>query len=97
VSDGVCVVWAGFLEEPLEVVRRRPHLTLVVVHGGRDAPHTGATRLPVVAIVVVGRGHGPLMELLAPLLPPLMPSLALWMATSDNASSPLHGITSLLS
>jgi hypothetical protein len=32
--DGVCVVWAGFLEETLEVVRRRSRLILVAVHGG---------------------------------------------------------------
>jgi hypothetical protein len=34
VPDGLCVVWVGLLEEPLKVVRRRPHLMLVVVHGG---------------------------------------------------------------
>jgi hypothetical protein len=34
VLDGVCVVWTGLLEEPLEVVRRRPHLMLSTVCGG---------------------------------------------------------------
>jgi hypothetical protein len=67
-SDGVCVVWVGLLEEPLEVVCRRPLLTLVAVLDGRDTPHVGATCLTVVAVVVVGHGHVPLRALLAPLL-----------------------------
>jgi hypothetical protein len=40
--DGVCVVWAGFLEEPLEVVLGRPRLMLVTACGGQDVPHVGA-------------------------------------------------------
>jgi hypothetical protein len=51
----------------LEVVHRRPRLTLVTVHGGRDAPHTGAARLFVIDVVMVGRGRGPLRVLLVPL------------------------------
>jgi hypothetical protein len=42
VPDMVCVVWVGFLEEPLKVVRGRPRLTLVAMYGGRDVPHTKA-------------------------------------------------------
>jgi hypothetical protein len=61
------VVWAGFLEEPPEVVHRWPRLMLVAVHGGRDAPHTGATHLFVTVVAMVGRGHGPLRVMLAPL------------------------------
>jgi hypothetical protein len=34
VPDKVCVVWAGFLDEPLEVVRRWTHLILVAVWAG---------------------------------------------------------------
>jgi hypothetical protein len=67
VPDGVCVVWAGFLEEPLEVVCKRPHLMLVTVNGGQDMPHTGVARLPVTAVVMVGHHRGPLRVLLAPL------------------------------
>jgi hypothetical protein len=47
------------------VVRGRPHLLLVAACGGRDAPHAGATHLPVVVIVVVDCGHDPLRALLA--------------------------------
>jgi hypothetical protein len=64
---GVCVVWAGFLEEPLEVVCKRPRLMLVTLHGGQDMPHTGVARLPVTAVVMVGHHRGPLRALLAPL------------------------------
>jgi hypothetical protein len=32
--DEVCVVWAGFLEETLEVVRRWSRLMLVTMRGG---------------------------------------------------------------
>jgi hypothetical protein len=67
VSDGVCMVWAGFLKEPLEVVCGRPRLTLVAACGSQDAPHVGIARLPVIAIIMVGRGRGPLKALLAPL------------------------------
>jgi hypothetical protein len=37
VPDGVCMVWAGLLEEPLEVVCERPRLTLVAPCESRDA------------------------------------------------------------
>jgi hypothetical protein len=62
------MVWAGLLEKPLEVIQRRPRRTLVTVHGGRDAPRAGATRLPVVAVIMAGRGHSPLKALFAPLV-----------------------------
>jgi hypothetical protein len=39
---GVCVVWAGFLQEHMEVVHGWPHLMLVVAHGGCGAPHARA-------------------------------------------------------
>jgi hypothetical protein len=47
------------------VVHRWVHLTLITVHGGRDAPHAVTARLPVVAVIMVS--HGPLRALLAPL------------------------------
>jgi hypothetical protein len=59
---GACVVWVDFLEEPLEAACRWPRLSLV--HSGRVASHTGATRLPIVAIIIIGRGRGPLRALL---------------------------------
>jgi hypothetical protein len=49
------------------VVRGQPRLTFVATCGGRGAPHTGATRLPAIAVVVAGRGCGPLKALLVPL------------------------------
>jgi hypothetical protein len=58
------VVWADCHKKPFEVVHRRPRLTLVIACGSRGAPHAGAAHL---AIVVIGRGHGPLKALLAPL------------------------------
>jgi hypothetical protein len=64
VPGRVCVIWAGFLEEPLDVMHRWPHLTLFTVRGGPDATHARTACLPVVAIIVVGRGHGPLRALL---------------------------------
>jgi hypothetical protein len=68
VPDGVCVVWAGLLEKPLEVVHRRPCRTLVSVHGGRDVPHAEAAHLPVVAVIVASHRHSPLKALFAPLV-----------------------------
>jgi hypothetical protein len=62
------VVWAGLLEEPLEVVRRRHHLMLVAMRGGHNTPHTGSACPPHVAIVMLSHGHGPLKALLRPLL-----------------------------
>jgi hypothetical protein len=62
------VVRAGLHKESPEVVCRRPHLTLVAVCGNHDTPYARAAYLPVPAIVVVGRGRGPLRILLAPLL-----------------------------
>jgi hypothetical protein len=53
VPDGACMVWAGFLQEHLEVVRGWPRLMLVTVCGCRDVPHAGAAHLPIVAIVGV--------------------------------------------
>jgi hypothetical protein len=72
VPDGVCVVWAGFLKELLEVVCRRPPLTLVAMHGGQDVPHARSTRYPIVAVVMVDRGCGPLRALLVPLFAALL-------------------------
>jgi hypothetical protein len=65
VPDGLHMVWASLLEEPLDVVPMRPHLMLVVGRGTQDACHTRDTRLPIVAVIVVGHGH--LMMPLAPL------------------------------
>jgi hypothetical protein len=64
VPDGICVVWVGLLEKPLEVVHRRPRLMLVTVCGSCGASHAGAAHL---AIIIIGRGHGPLKALPAPL------------------------------
>jgi hypothetical protein len=68
VPDGVRVVWAGLLEKPLEVVRRRPRWTLVAARGGRDTPRTGATCLPVMAVIVAGSGLSPFEALFVPLV-----------------------------
>jgi hypothetical protein len=95
VPDGVCMVWAGFLDERLEVVRRRPHLTLVAMHCSRHASRAGAAHLPVVAVIMVGRGCGLLRALLRLLLLSLTPSLAWWTATLGGASLSLLGVTSL--
>jgi hypothetical protein len=57
VPDMVRVVWAGLLEEFLEVVNRWPRLTLVAVHDSHDMPNAGAARLPVVVVIVVDRGR----------------------------------------
>jgi hypothetical protein len=64
VLDGVCVVWAGLLEKPFEVVCRQPRLMLVIACGSRGGPHTGGACLTVIAI---GCGPDPLKALLAPL------------------------------
>jgi hypothetical protein len=50
------------------VVRGQSHLMLAATYDDRGACHVGATRLIVDAIVLVGRGCGLLMALLAPLL-----------------------------
>jgi hypothetical protein len=55
------------LEEPLEVVHGQPCLTLVIVCDSRGAPHTRAARLSIVAVIMVGHGHGSLEALLMPL------------------------------
>jgi hypothetical protein len=96
VPDGLHVVWAGLLEESLEVVGRRPHLTLVAVCGSRDAPHVGAAHLPIVAVIVVGCGRSPLRTLLAPPIAALGAMPGFWTATSDDASLLLLGVASLL-
>jgi hypothetical protein len=62
------VVWAGLLKKPLEAVRRSPRWALLTASGSRDASHTGATRLPVLSVIVVGCGSGPLRALLEPLI-----------------------------
>jgi hypothetical protein len=63
VPDGVCMVWAGFLEKPPEVVRRWHRLTHVAACSIRDAPHT---RVACLTIIAIGCGHDPLKALLAP-------------------------------
>jgi hypothetical protein len=68
VPDGVCVVWAGLLEKPLEMVCRWPRWTLVAVRGGPDAPRTRAARLQVIAVIVSGHGCSPLKAVFAPLV-----------------------------
>jgi hypothetical protein len=47
------MVWAGLLENPLEVVCWRPRRTLVATRGDQDVSQAGATCLPVMAIVMV--------------------------------------------
>jgi hypothetical protein len=64
VTDGVCVVWAGFLEKPLEVVHRRPDPMLLAVCGAQDAPHARAACFVVSA---ANCGRGPWKALLVPL------------------------------
>jgi hypothetical protein len=66
------LVWAGLLEESLEVVCRRSCLALAAACGSRDAPHTEAACFLNVAAVIVGRGCSPLRMLLAPLLATLV-------------------------
>jgi hypothetical protein len=48
------------------VVCRHSRLTHVVVRGSHDAPNAIAACLPIIAIVMVIRGRGPLRMLLAP-------------------------------
>jgi hypothetical protein len=67
VPNRVCVVWAGFLDEPLEVVRGQPCLTLVAVCDSRGAPHARVACLSIVGVIVVSHGHGSLEALLMPL------------------------------
>jgi hypothetical protein len=68
VPDGVCVVWIGLLENPLQVVRRWPHRTFVAAHGGCSAPHARAARILVTTVITADRGHSLLKALLAPLV-----------------------------
>jgi hypothetical protein len=68
VVDGVGVVQASLLEEPLEVVHGQSRLLLAAARDSCDAHHTGATCLLVDAIVITGHGGGLLAVLLAPLL-----------------------------
>jgi hypothetical protein len=80
VLNGVCVGWAGALEEPLEVVHGWPCLMPVAPCGGRDATHTGATHLLDIAVIIVGHGCAPLKVLLVPLLA----TLDVLLATMDH-------------
>jgi hypothetical protein len=48
------------------VVDRWTRLTLVTVGSCHDAPYVGATRLPIVAIIVLSPAHSPLRTFLAP-------------------------------
>jgi hypothetical protein len=70
--DGVRLVWVGLLEESLKVACRWPRLMLVTVRGNRDVPHTRAACLPVIVVIVVSCGHGPLRSLAVPLLATLL-------------------------
>jgi hypothetical protein len=66
--NGVCMVRAGLLEKPLEVVRRWPRSMLVDACGGCGAPHAGFARVPVAGVIMTGHGYSPLKTLLAPLI-----------------------------
>jgi hypothetical protein len=61
-------VWAGLLEESLEVVCRRSSLALAAACGSHDAPHIEAAYFLIIVAVIVGHGCSPLRMLLAPLL-----------------------------
>jgi hypothetical protein len=58
VPDGVGVVWASLLKEPLEVVCMRPHRAPTATCGGRDVPHARAAHFLAVVLVAAGHGHG---------------------------------------
>jgi hypothetical protein len=62
------VVWVGLLEKPLEVVCGWPCQTPIAASGGQDVSHARAARHLVMAIIMAGRGHGPLRALLVPLV-----------------------------
>jgi hypothetical protein len=62
VSNRVCVVWVGLFDKPLDVVCRRPRLSLFATSGGQGVSPTGGACLAVVAV-----GRGPMKALLAPL------------------------------
>jgi hypothetical protein len=64
VPNGVWMVWAGFLQEPLEVVRGWPRLMFVAVCGSQATPHVRAARLPVIVVIVADHSRGPLKVLL---------------------------------
>jgi hypothetical protein len=68
VLDGVHMIWASLLEEPLKVVCRQPHLVLAATYGSPDAHHVGAAYLLAVATIVFGHGCDNLKTLLVPLL-----------------------------
>jgi hypothetical protein len=68
VLDGVCMVWAGCLNEFLEVVYRRLCLTLDTALSSRDVLHVGAILFFVVVVVIAGRGYDSLRTPLSPLL-----------------------------
>jgi hypothetical protein len=65
--DGVGVVSVSLIKELLKVVRGRSCLALAAACGSHDVHHARATRLLVVATIVIGRGCALLMMLLAPL------------------------------
>jgi hypothetical protein len=66
VPDGVRAVWVGLTDESVEVVGRRPRLTLVAVRGSHDTPYAEAARLTIDVVITVGRGHSPLRTLFVP-------------------------------
>jgi hypothetical protein len=58
---------AGFLQDPIELVRGRPRLMFVTVCGDQATPHAGSTHLPVTAVIVASCSRVPLKALLVPL------------------------------
>jgi hypothetical protein len=58
VPDGVGVVWASLLKEPLEVFCRHPHQAPTALHGGRDAPHARAAHFQTMVLIVDGTAPG---------------------------------------
>jgi hypothetical protein len=68
VLDGVGVVWTSLFEELFEVVCGRPRLTLAAACGHHGVHHTRAACLFVGATIIIGRGCGLLVVVLAPLL-----------------------------
>jgi hypothetical protein len=69
VLDGVCIVWAGLLEESLKVVCQWSCLVLDNAPDGRDILHIVVVRFFVIIIITIaGRGSNPLRVPLSPIL-----------------------------
>jgi hypothetical protein len=77
------------------VVCWQPRLTLVAMRCSHDVPPPPSEppAFPSSWLVAVVALWGRCLRLI---LPPLEPSFTLWMATSDDISLPLIGVTSLL-